>query len=615
MKEKFFKDLKRVYQLVEFEQKELQKFYDIFKPHRSLVDTKLIDIEILVDEFLVLLNLPVNGESRLAAVNRIVNLREDSLVQVMKEAGFGEEDIIRAKEEAYLWISKFYIERFERLISKIEDENLLTPFYREILKGAHQVGIAMSSWQSSWTAQIINGVNRELYRLFNSDEEKIYKLLNEKNLLDPGINGEPGDRSYSVLRIKDGKFESIPYSKAFEEEVKEVCKKLECFILNLRGLKDEVFFLENAWIAYFTKIKEALLEDKIENLISKWADVDRAWMKITSPIQIGHPLEYYEDHYRKAVALEWDIRIVNPDYQDNRTKIKIEKAFKNIYLDIGKNRESIYENSIKNLNRVQLYIGRPFSWYGAEFNGLFSAQVVPNDEKVSKEEGKKIFAYADMILELQKSKPPMKITKEVFGAKLVKKFRKVLKMPQIWHKVYDITTIGHEYGHILWMDESSESLMNRSGQFKNVEEFKATVGGLIAFFIFEEEELWEYVMEDTLQRVVSLISWMETSEVLPYYIEGLLHLKGLFDSKVLRFDKRLNVDISKDSYERLKEWYMNVYKCLVADYYLEKSDPKKFLDNYVEKVGKHYLPKDEKVKEFVLYYWELYKKIGRIIEE
>ena len=614
MKDRFYKDLKRVYELVENEQKELQKFYDVIKSH-SLIDSKIFDMEILIDEFLDNLNPPINSESRLAAINRVVNLREDLLLQVMKQNGFDEEKIIEAKERAYIWVAKFYIDRFDKLIEKIEKEELLNPFYRAILRGAHFVGVAMSSWQSSWSAQIVNGVNRELFRLFNGDEEKIFEILNEKNLFEPGVNGEKGDRAYSVLRINGKNFEIVPYSKAFEDEVKSVVKELDVFIENLNSLEDEVFGLKREWIFYLIKIKEALLEEDINRLIPKWSDVDSAWMKITSPIQIGHPLEYYEDHYRKAVALEWDVRISNPKFRENRVKDRIKSAFKKIYLDLNANEETIFQNSIKNLDRVQLYVGRAFSWYGAEFNGLFSAQVVPNDEIVSKKEGKKIFAYADMIYSTQKSKPPMKITKEVFGKTLVKRFRKILDKPDIWHKVYDITTIGHEYGHILWMDESSEAIMNVSGQFKNVEEFKATVGGLIAFFIFEESELWEYVLEDIVQRAVSLISWREIPEVLPYYIEGLLHLKGLFDSNVLSFEDKLVVNLSYETYERLKNWYFSTYKDLVGNYYLKKADPKDFLQKFIQKEKNLYFPKDKNIKEFVNYYWNLYKKIGRVIEE
>ena len=51
-----------------------------------------------------------------------------------------------------------------------------------------------------------------------------------------------------------------------------------------------------------------------------------------------------------------------------------------------------------NIDKTQLYISTPMLYYGAEFNGLFSAQVVPNDEKVSGECGKKIFAFVDFVV-------------------------------------------------------------------------------------------------------------------------------------------------------------------------------------------------------------------------
>ena len=82
------------------------------------------------------------------------------------------------------------------------------------------------------------------------------KLLNEKNLLDLGHDGEIGDRSYSVLRIKDGKFEKVAYSVAFRDEVRSVVGRLENFIKNLESLEDEVFGLKQEWIEYLKKINK-----------------------------------------------------------------------------------------------------------------------------------------------------------------------------------------------------------------------------------------------------------------------------------------------------------------------------------------------------------------------
>jgi len=103
----------------------------------------------------------------------------------------------------------------------------LTPFYRTVLEGVHEVGKSLSSWQSSWTAYIINGVNRELYRLFEGDEEKIFKMLNEKELFDKNEEGKQAERSYSVLvKTKDG-YKNTAYSEAFSKEVKNKQSRLQ----------------------------------------------------------------------------------------------------------------------------------------------------------------------------------------------------------------------------------------------------------------------------------------------------------------------------------------------------------------------------------------------------
>ena len=54
-----------------------------------------------------------------------------------------------------------------------------------------------------------------------------------------------------------------------------------------------------------------------------------------------------------------------------------------------------------------------------------------------------------------------------------------------WHQVYDISTVGHEYGHILWCDEKQNQLWIKVETSKNIEEFKATTGGLISYFLDE----------------------------------------------------------------------------------------------------------------------------------
>ena len=57
--------------------------------------------------------------------------------------------------------------------------------------------------------------------------------------------------------------------------------------------------------------------------------------------------------------------------------------------------------------------------------------------------------------------------------------------------------------------------MNRSGVFKNIEEFKATTGGVVAFFLDEEHALKRHLLSDVIKRSVGLIGWMKTGEVEP----------------------------------------------------------------------------------------------------
>jgi hypothetical protein len=261
------------------------------------------------------------------------------------------------------------------------------------------------------------------------------------------------------------------------------------------------------------------------------------------------------------------------------------------------------------IDETQLYIGKPMLYYGAEFNGLFSAQVVPNDEQVSSELGKKIFAYADFVMEGQKAKPIMQLSVETMGLDFVKAKRALAERdPELWQEIYDASTIGHEFGHILWIDGDTESSMNEKGQFKNIEEFKATSGGLMAFFENEREELKKHMVDDLVSRAVGLMAWREVGEVLPYYCEGLIHLDILFGSGIITYDTEIKIDYSK--YDVMKERYQEVYRAL-AQHYIDKKDASDYLEQYAQKSSGVYLPVDSDILTFVNSYYKRYKEIGQ----
>ncbi len=603
-KKAFMGDLQKIYD-------ELQRRQEVLNGYYALANGEHKEAEKVVTDFLFNIELERSDESVMAALTRIVNLREDALEQVMQKVGLSEEEMIEKKEKAYLFVSNFHLDRHSALIAWIEEQKLLDTFYRTLISGVDAVGRAMSGWQSVWTAHIIHGVNRELYRSFNGDEEKIFELLQREGLYDLDDQGCIGDRCYSVLhQDKEGKYHRLSYAEAFAKEVAEVIQALDALIGLLEEAEDRVFNQKEQWIAYLLAMKIAFEHNDPDKLIQYWAEVDRAWMAITTPLQIGHPLEYYEDHYRKAVALEWDLRIINPRLQEgSQTRSNIKTFAKKLAESIGGNAPKVIQNNLTQVDETQLYIGQPVLYYGAEFNGLFSAQVVPNDESVSSELGKKIFAYADFVMASKKAKPVMRLSVETMGETFVRKQRKLIENePALWHKIYDISTIGHEFGHILWIENDTESAMNEMGQFKNIEEFKATTGGLMAFFENDEIHLRKHMVDDLVSRAVGLMAWREVGEVLPYYCEGLIHLEILFKSAVISYDDTIRIDYGQ--YGIMKAHYQTAYREL-ASHYLRKEDAGNYLHRYVVKKEGIYLPRDELVQEFVEHYYRRYQEIGQ----
>ncbi len=468
----------------------------------------------------------------------------------------------------------------------------------------------MTLWQSAWTRQIINTINPELSQMFDNDDAKVHSMLQSEGLLDKDENGNVGDRCYSVLQKEGDVYTSVAYAEAFPRQVKDVTTALSQLIKRLELEVDDIFNQKEAWIAYLSALEEAFSHTVADELIGKWAEVDRKWMAVKTPLQIGHPLEYYEDHYRNAVALEWDLRIVNPNlHEGSATRQNIKDFASKMAEGFGVDAEKTMVKNLTQVDETQLYIGQPILYYGAEFNGLFSAQVVPNDEQVSEEFGKKIFAYADFVMESKKSKPIMKLSVETMGGAFVKSQRALIETnPTLWQEIYDISTVGHEYGHILWIDSDTETKMNARGQFKNIEEFKATSGGLMAFFHNEREALKKHVVNDVVSRAVGLMAWREVGEVLPYYCEGLIHLDILFGSGIITYEGEIKIDYSK--YDAMKEAYIAAYKDL-AENYLKKVDASVYLEKYAVKDEGVYLPKKVNIKSFVEHYYARYQEIGQ----
>ncbi len=121
MKKKFIEDLQKIYDELQTRQQELNNYY-------KLLEGKHDKAEEIVTKFLSKLKLPMNSDTTMAALTRLVNLREDALEQILQKEGFSEEEIIVKKEEAYLFAKDMHLLRHEYFIAWIKSENLLTLF-------------------------------------------------------------------------------------------------------------------------------------------------------------------------------------------------------------------------------------------------------------------------------------------------------------------------------------------------------------------------------------------------------------------------------------------------------------------------------------------------------
>ena len=556
-------------------------------------------------KILSLANLDDTKEHRLAVLKRLLSLKDENILELLKDKSL--------RYEIYKEVASFYRKKQEKLIAKISKKALLDDFHIELLKAVHEIGLVMNDFYIAWSKKVLDENAKFLEKNFKEINLAL-EFLNKNELYQKDKDKKPCERSYGVIDIKNDEFKFLPYSLAFKKEFTRLEK---VFKTSLKKLKQKVKTKENKeYLSYFKKLKKAFLQENNDKVVSSWQKAELAWLKIKSPLQVAHPLEYYEDKFTKAVAPEWDIRISQDSAVNSKSCIKKHKnSFLNIYKSLNLDDESLKKEVLKNISKTQLYICSPMLYYGAELNGLFSAQVVPNDENVSAKSGKKIFAFVNFVYENSKKAPFMQISREVFEADFLDFSRRILFQDEKkWKKVYEVLTIGHEFGHIYFIARDSELKMNKSGYFKNIEEFKASAGGLMCFFMNEKEGLKLAIFNDFIKRAVSLIAYQEVEEIKPYYTESLISLSILFKSKVLSFDKRLKIDFSLRAYENFKKEFIKVYE-LLARHYLKRADAKDFLFEFCKEENGIFLPKDKECEKFVLYYYDLYKKIANKIDE
>ncbi|MDL0088465.1 invasion protein CiaB [Campylobacter gastrosuis] len=593
---------------------DFKKLNELVKNSRAKLNAlyKNLDNEIL-NKAIKISGLSGSNSEKIALLRRIVDLKPDPLLNELKKLEISQKQQDEIRDLMFDFVREIYEQNHENLLNEIKKERILDEFFIAVLELMHRVGKKINQWQIAWQSHIIDGINREFEANFKSLNEAS-DFINQ-NALFQTQNDTKADRSYGAVIKSPFGYTFAPYAVAFESEVNDVVSELENGIKTLENLAKNKN--EQSYVNYFKNLSLAFSERENKKVIAAWQDAERAWMSVRDKLQPAHPLEYYEDAYTHAVALEWDVRLVDEGgIDENEFKNSVKNSFLEIFNRLNLSDESLKNQVLSNINRTQLYVSVPLLFYGAELNGLFSAQVVPNDEQVSSELGKKIFAFVNYVYENTKAKPFMKLSSEILPKEFLDFNRKILfTQPEIWRKVYEISTIGHEFGHILFVDKDTENLMNKSGVFKFIEEYKATTGGLVNFFLNEDERYKMPVFAELISRAIGLIAWLRVDEVRAYYCEAIIHLTLLFKSKTLSFkDKKLELNFNHKSYEIFKDLTLKNYENL-AQFYAKKADAMEFLSLFADEFENTFLPKDEATKEFVLHFYERYKAIGNEIDE
>ncbi len=569
----------------------------------------------VLDDILDVLQLDKNEETYFAAATRIGQKKFEALDIYLEKIWKTQEERDRAFELSYRFVQEYYEALQWKMIEDIYSESLLTDFYRTIFLYTHKLGKCYSRLFLKWNRKLLFETNRQLEKQFHGDHDAVMDYLAENQLFDPWHYGLTADRSYSILTLEENSYVSLSYKEHFPEDISEISALYDEFIEQLDKLDDTVFDRKSAYREYFSSIKNALSETHTHLLVEKWAEVDRKWMAIDTPVQPGHPIEYYEDRYRRAVSIEFDMRLLDPSLFRSQVSADVLHMYEWMYDEIGReNFPESYEYSLKNQQKVQLYISAPVLAYGSFLCWAYSAQVVPNDDEVSKVYGKKIFAFPKYVLDSQRSLPKMQIDQEMISAEILQKYYDFLNgSEEEYYQVYDRETIGHEYGHTLWLTPWCEIKIWEKGLFKNIEEFKATAGGLVAYFLKWPSPLDEHILITHLMRSIKMMRYREVEDIIPYYCECLIHLHIFFQSGLISYEWwQICLHMSEENIQALRELYTAVYTQQIFTY-LQQMEAGNFLFEYTVREKGVYFPKQEHVRKFVEDFYERYKQIGNSV--
>ena len=123
-------------------------------------------------------NLANNSQTKIAITDRIVSLRTTSVENELKRLGLDKGQIREVNANLYDFVSKFYIDRFAKMLNLVSQEGLLSEFEIELLWSVHRVGIVITNMHKVWQRHIIEGINDEFETKFDNIAQAM-KFIND----------------------------------------------------------------------------------------------------------------------------------------------------------------------------------------------------------------------------------------------------------------------------------------------------------------------------------------------------------------------------------------------------------------------------------------------------
>lgn len=260
-------------------------------------------------------------------------------------------------ESSFNFVAEFCENLQQEMIETIKKQELLPIFYQSIFEHTHKIGKIYSEIFLLWNRKLMFEINPELEKEHKNNTDAVLAYLEKHKLFDTSYGKQKAERCYSILENSKRGYVSKSYRSLFPELVEKLIAAYGECIETLASLDDDTFHKEQAYIDYYQALRDAWAETDPNICVEKWDHVDRTWMKIDTPIQPGHPMEYYEDAYRHAVSIESDLRVVDPSLFESEAKISVSNMYEAMFDEIGReNFPESYQFSKKNLENVGLYI-------------------------------------------------------------------------------------------------------------------------------------------------------------------------------------------------------------------------------------------------------------------